>query len=202
MAVAEEIVALAVVGGDAVLADGLAVLLRGIALVGEPVVLGIFLCQAVHVVITIGLGEDAGGSDSEVFAVALDNRRMGQLLAVSRVLIGLEAVAIDDDGLRAHFQLIQCPMHGEDRGVEDIDLVDLLGGDDAHSPGYGIALDDLTQLIAALLRELLRVVEELVLITVGQDDGSSIDTACQAATTSLVAACLNLAFVPASTLPS
>ena len=140
MAVAEEIIAAAVVGGDAILADGLAVLLRGIALVGAPVVLGIFLCQAVHVVITVGLGEDAGGSDSEVFAVALHDGRMGQLLAVSRVLIGLEAVAIDDDGLRAHLQLIQGTMHGEYRSVEDIDLVDLLGGDDAHSPGYGIAL--------------------------------------------------------------
>lgn len=83
MSVAQEIIAAAVVGGDAVLADGIAVFLRGVALVGAPVVLGIFLCQAVHVVITIGLGEDAGGSDSEVFAVALDNRRMGKSLPPS-----------------------------------------------------------------------------------------------------------------------
>ncbi len=76
LAIAEEIVALAVVGGDAVLADGIAVFLRGIALVGEPVVLGIFLCQAVHVVVAIGLGEDAGCGDREVFAIALHDRRM------------------------------------------------------------------------------------------------------------------------------
>ena len=98
MAVAQEIIAAAVVGGDAILADGLAVLLRGIALVGAPVVLGIFLGETVHVVVTIGLGEDAGGSDSEVFAVALDNRRMGKSLPPSpskkRGRIFFEAVAI------------------------------------------------------------------------------------------------------------
>ena len=68
---AEEIITLAVVWGDAILADGIAMFLGGVALVGEPVVLGIFLGQLVHVVVTIGLGEDAGSCDGEVLAVAL-----------------------------------------------------------------------------------------------------------------------------------
>ena len=49
LSVAQKVIALAMIGGDAELADGLTVLLRGIALVREPVVLGIFLRQPVHI---------------------------------------------------------------------------------------------------------------------------------------------------------
>ena len=74
--VSEEIIALAVVGSDAELLDGLTMFLRGIALVRAPVVLGIFLSELVHIIVTIGLGEDACCSDGEVFTVALHNGRV------------------------------------------------------------------------------------------------------------------------------
>ena len=61
LSVAEEVEGAAVVGGDAVQADGVAVLLGGVALVGKPVVLGVFLGELVYVVVAVGLGEDAGG---------------------------------------------------------------------------------------------------------------------------------------------
>ena len=63
------------VGGDAELFNGFAMFFGGVALVGEPIVLGIFLCQAVHIVITIGLGEDRGSCDSEVFTEGVPRGR-------------------------------------------------------------------------------------------------------------------------------
>ena len=65
------------VGRDAKLLDGLTVFLRGVAFIRTPVVLGVFLCQLVHVVVTIGLGEDARCCDGEVLAIALDDGRVG-----------------------------------------------------------------------------------------------------------------------------
>ena len=146
---AEEVVATAVIGRDAVLADGIAVFFRGVALVGVPVVLGVFLRETVHIVVTIGLGEDRGSGDGEVFAVTLDDG------GVRELLIGFEAIAIDDDGLGTNLELVEGTVHREDRGVEDINAVDLLGRDDSHRPGNGIALNDLTELITAALSELL-----------------------------------------------
>ena len=74
---AEKVVTLAVVGGDAELFDGFAMFFGGVALVREPIVLGVFLCQLVHVVITIGLGEDTCSCDRKVFAIALDDSGRG-----------------------------------------------------------------------------------------------------------------------------
>ena len=60
------------VWSDAKLLDSLAMLLRRVALVRPPVVLGVFLGKLIHVVVTVGLGKDRGGSDGEGFGVALD----------------------------------------------------------------------------------------------------------------------------------
>ena len=155
---AEEVESAAVVGRDAMLADGLAVLSRGVAHVVLPVVVGILLRQADHLVVAVGLGQDGGGSDGEVLAVALDDGGMGQ------VAVGLEAVAIDDDGLGPHLELVEGTVHGQDGGVEDIDLVDLLRRDDAHGPCHRVALDILAQGIALAGGELLGVVEPFVVI--------------------------------------
>ena len=76
LSVAQKIIALAMIGRDAELADSLAMLFRGIALVREPVVLGIFLRQPVHIVVTISLGEDRSRRNREILAVALHNRRV------------------------------------------------------------------------------------------------------------------------------
>ena len=157
LTVAQEIIAAAVVRGDAILADGLAVFLRGIAFVGAPVVLGVFFGETVHVVVTVGLGEDRGSGDGEVLAVAFDDSGMGDVGGniTNHGTVGTKAVTVDDDGLRTDGELIEGTVHGEDGGIEDIDLVNLLRRDDAHGPRYRIALDDLTQLITALLRQLL-----------------------------------------------
>ena len=80
LTISKQIIAFAMIGRDAKLPDSLTMLLRGIAFVREPVVLGIFLCKLIHIVIAIGLGENRSRSYREILAVALDNRRMGQIL--------------------------------------------------------------------------------------------------------------------------
>ena len=86
-------------------------------------------------------------------------------------------------------------MHGEYRGIEDVDTVYLLRSDNTYGPGYGITLDNLTQLLTTLVCQLLRVVEFVVLIVFWKDDGSSIHAACQTTSTSLITASLNLSCI-------
>ena len=64
---------------DTILTDGITMLLGGIAFVRQPVVLRIFLCQTVHIVVTVGLGKNACSSNRKVFAVALHNGGVGDV---------------------------------------------------------------------------------------------------------------------------
>ena len=161
---------------DAVLSDGIAMFLGGIAFVRLPVVLRVFLGQAVHVVVTIGLGKYRSGSNAQVFAVALDDGGVWDVdgITIDHGTVGLESVAVNDDVLRAHLQLIQGTMHGQYGGIEDIDFVYFLRSDDTHRPRYGITLNDVTQLLTALVRQLFGVVQLLILIVFREDYGSSI----------------------------
>ena len=79
LSVAKEIITLAMIGCDAILFDGLTMLFGGVALIGKPVVLGVLLCQTVHVVVAVGLSQDRRGSNRQVFAVALDDSSIWDL---------------------------------------------------------------------------------------------------------------------------
>ena len=107
-------------------------------------------------------------------------------------MVGLEAVAVNDDSLGAYRQLVQRTVHGKDGSVEDIHAIYLLWCDNTHRPCHGIALDNLAQLLATLVRQLLGIVELVVLIVFWKDDGSSIHAACQTATACFITACLYL----------
>ena len=170
------------IGRCAILTYSLPVLLRRIALVRLPVVLRIFLVEFVHIVVTECLCEYRRGGDGQILAVAFDDGGVGQ------GAVGLEPVSVDDDGLRSHGELVEGPVHGEDGGVEDVYPVYLLWGDDAHSPGGGIALDDLAEGLAPPCRQLLGVVEIGVVVVVGEDDGGGKDAAGKTAPAGLVAA--------------
>lgn len=97
---AEEVVREAVIGRCAVFLNSLAVLLCGIALVGCPVVLRKFLRNGVHVVVAVGLCEDACRRYGKIFAVAFHYRRVWQWLFRTAAVreqraIGRESVAVD-----------------------------------------------------------------------------------------------------------
>ena len=92
---------MAMIWGDAVLPYRLTMFLGGIALVATPIVLGIFLGKTVHIVVTIGLGKDAGSCYGEILAVALYYCGVGQ------VVIWLEAIAVYYDCLGTHAKAIE-----------------------------------------------------------------------------------------------
>ena len=81
---------------------------------------------------------------------------------------------------------VEGPVHGEDAGVEDVEFVNLFRGAGAHGPCQSVVLDDGAQLAALMVGELLRVVQQRMLIVVGQHNGSCKDRSCEAATASLV----------------
>ena len=78
--------------------DSSSMLFCGIALVAPPIVLGIFLGKTIHIVITTGLGKDAGSSYGEILAITLYYSGIGE------IVIWLEAIAIYDDCLGTDFQ--------------------------------------------------------------------------------------------------
>ena len=166
--------------------------LGGVTLVLGPAVLGVLLGQAVHVVVAVGLGENARRRYRQILAVALDDGR------IWNEAVGLEAVAVNDDGLGAERQLVEGAVHGQYAGVEDVDLVDFLGRHHAHGPRQGVALNLAAQLVTATGRELLRVVEGVVNVVFGQDYRRGIHAAGKAAPPRLVAsglyeACVHVA---------
>ena len=181
----KQIVAHAVVWRGAVQAYALAVRLRGIALVLLPVVVGILLCKTVHVFVAKCLGEDARCGYRLILTVALHYRCVGQVAVVC------EAVAVDDDRLGAHGELVERTVHGEEAGVEDVYAVDLLGRNHAHSPCHGVAHYLVAQRAACLLAKFLRVVEQSVVVVGRQNDGSSVHASSKTTATGFVAASLN-----------
>ncbi len=137
----------------------LAVCRGRIALVGVPVILGKLAVQPEHALIAVRLGQYAGSGYAHVSRIALHYGGVG------KVSVGLEAVAVNDDFLRPHLQLVQRTVHGQDACIEDVYLVYLVIVHDAHRPCQRFALDDNTQLVAALLAQLLRVIEEGVRVS-------------------------------------
>ena len=117
----QQLEGMAVVDGRPELSNGGAVVGRGIALVLGPAILRELLIQLAHALVTVGLGENRCRCDAEHLAVALDDGGIGYRL------IGGEAVAVDEDALGAHVELVQRAVHGQDARPQDIDAVNLLG---------------------------------------------------------------------------
>ena len=109
--------------------------------------------------------------------------------------LSIKTVAVNDKRFRTDAELCEGTVHGEEGGMKDIDLVDLLRCHDAYCPGHRLLLNLLPQGIALLLRQLLRVVEVGVVVVGRQDDGGSIDATGETATTGLVASGLHHTFI-------
>lgn len=184
------------VRGRTVQADCLSVCLGGIAFVVVPMVHGVFLVYVVHVVVAVGLGEDAGGGYAHIAGIALDYGRVGD--GGLRMWRGPwhEAVAVYYDMEGDVGELVEGMVHGHDAGAEDVVPVYLVVVHLAYCPCEGVVLDEPAQCVAFFLAELLGVIESLGQLGAfladigGEDDCRCEDGACKASTSGFVAACL------------
>ena len=146
--------------------DGFAVLAGRIALVLFPVVDRIFLRDPVHVVVPVSFCQNRGGGDRNECRVAFDDA------LVRNVERRAEPISVDEQHLRYDLQPGDGPRHGGERGIEDIDPVDLLGRYHFDGPGHGFTLDDQAEPVPVPLGHLLRIVEQRV-VKIGRKDHRS-----------------------------
>ncbi len=136
-------------GRETVLGYGGAMSLSGIALVDIPVIMGVEAMETLHLGIAVSLGQNRGCGYVGKAAIALDKSLPGQ------IAVRFESIAIDNDSARAHRQGVKSPMHGQNRSIQYVDVVNLIMGDNAHGPGHSLGLNDRTQSIALPLGQLL-----------------------------------------------
>ena len=118
-----------VVWREAVRLDGGEMGCRAIAGVSLPVVLGVLLGKMSHQMVAVDLCHNGGGSYGGDPAVTPYDRLVGDLE------VATEAVAIDEEVLRAGLQPLDGSLHGEEGGSEDIQPVYLLDGGAADGDG-------------------------------------------------------------------
>lgn len=115
-------------------------------------------------------------------------------------MVGVEAIAVDDDMLRPHTEPIKSAMHGCDARTQYIESVYLMIVERSYRTCHSLALYERTQSVTFLFAELLRVIETLcqfgatLLYVEWQYDRSSIYRTCEATAPSLIATSLDETF--------
>ena len=141
--------------------------------------------QRGHIIVAIGLGQHRSGGNRQIFRIALHDGGVRNFKHLAHV--GLEAVAVDDNAFGTELQTVECAVHGQDSGVQDVDPVDLFRIDHTDRPRQRILLDDRAQRAPPGIGQLLRVVEQFVVIVRRKDHGGSIDRTGQTTATGFVA---------------
>ena len=142
-----------------------------------PVIIGKFVMQAIHIVIAICFCKNGCSSDRKIFPIPLDDSRMRY------VKVLFKPVAINEQMLRAKFQLIDCPVHGKKRSIKNIYLINFFGRNNSYRPSNSLFLYHLTQCITLLFGELLRIIQQFIPKVLWKNNSSSIDSTGAAATT-------------------
>ena len=99
-------------------------------------------------------GQHRSGGDVGILAVAFDDA------AVRQFEPGPEAVAVDGQKAGSGIEPRRGQRHSLERRIQDVDLVDPLGGDRFDGPCHGFAFDNHPKLLAVALGHLLRIVEQ------------------------------------------
>jgi hypothetical protein len=120
-----------------------------------PAVFGSLLAQGSHVIITVSLGKNRGGCNGKIKLVPLNNG------GVRDITVRLETVSVDDDVLRHNFQFIKSPVHGENRSIQDVYLVNFRIIVHSYSPGQGLCFYNGPKLVTLFLCELFGIVKDL-----------------------------------------
>ena len=174
----------AVVGRKAVLNHRVLMLGRGVAHVLSPLIDRIFRIQLHHPLVAVGFGEDGGGGNRLVGGIALHDATIRDAGFV------LEAVAVDQQELRSDRKLLHSAVHGGDGGVEDVQFVNLLFGNEADGVGQRVPLNLRPQFLAHLAGELLGVVDAGIGVVGRQNDSCGHHRTGQTTATCLVAPAL------------
>ena len=174
-----------VVGCDAIVSDGLTVCFGGITFVYPPSVLRVLSINTHHIFVTVCLREDRCCGDAHHLAVAFHYALMGN------TGIRLKSVTVNQQIFRFDGQRLDGAVHRKKRCVEYVYLVNLLRGNNTHRPSKCITLDNRSQCVALLLRQLFGVVEQLVCITLREYYSRSKDRTRQASASRLVAPCFD-----------
>ena len=147
-----------------------------------------------HVVVSIGLGKDTGSGYRHVLPVALDHSEVRDSQTRCGREVRNETIAVNEYMTGFNAEHAKSAVHSHDRGSEDIEAVDLLSSRLCYSPRHSRLLDDRTQEITLRLRELLRVVETLVLEIIREDDSGSKHATGQRTATRLITSRLRHSF--------
>ena len=102
--------------------------------------------------------------------------------------IGAKTIAVYQQMLRTHTQGIDRPMHGQNRGIEDIETVNLFGRNDTYSPRHSLPFDDRAQGTPLAVGQLFGIIQLFIAEVRRQDDRSSIDRSCQTTTAGFITA--------------
>ena len=115
-------------------ADRVVMLLRRVSLVTGDAVAGIFFLKQKAGVIPRDLGKDRGGGDARRKQIPLDDRpyRVGEPPRL---------IAVDKNEIRRRIEQCDRPPHGKQRGIQNVDLVDLRGGRLGDAVGDGVFYD-------------------------------------------------------------
>ena len=137
----------------------------GITFVMSPVVGWKLVCQSVHEVVAVSLGQDRGGGNGEVGGVTFHYTSVGNAPMV------LETVAIDKDKLGFHGKFPDCKVHAVDGGVQNVHLVNVNLRHFGDGVCQSITFNDLSQQIPLAFRKLLGIIDFFVGVIIREDDG-------------------------------
>ena len=169
--------------------NGLAVGLGGITFVFVPCILRIFGGNAVHKLVAVCLGKYRCSGNAAICGVAFHDT------CGRNVVIWLETVSVNEDSFRTYSEAVEGAMHGEYRGVENVDFVDFGGCYHSYAPCQCFLLDYWPKGVTLVFGELFRIVEQRVVELVGEYDSGSKHRSGEATAAGFVASGLNSAIL-------
>ncbi len=128
---------------------GFAVFYGGVTLVIVPVIVRMLGVQAQHIVVAVGLGQYRCSSYGEVFAITFYHG------AIGHKLVGFKSVAIYYYVFGLWCELRYGSVHGQNRGIQNVDIVYFLCRNLGHCPRHCLTLYDRSQGITLFFGELL-----------------------------------------------
>ena len=150
-----------------------------------PRIVGVFFVQRGHIIVAIGLGQHRSGGDRQVFRIALHDGGVRYFEHLAH--IGFETVAVDNNTFGTKLQTVECAVHGQDSGVQDVDPVNFFRINHTDRPRQSILLDDRAQRAPPGIGQLFRIVEQFVVIVRRKNDCCGIDRTGQTTATGFVA---------------